>query len=74
MQDFLVTIIIAWILFRLFRPVVFVQPQKHEHHYYSGSQNASNEGEIKITKPSPKNKSDNSDENSDYIDFEELPK
>jgi len=77
MQDFLVTIIIAWILFKLFRPVVFVQwnkPQKHYHNYYSGSPNPSAENEIKVTKPSPQNKSNGSDNGGEYIDFEELPK
>jgi hypothetical protein len=77
MQDFLVTIIIAWILFRLFRPVVFVQwnkPQKHYHNYYPGSQNQSGEGEIKAAKQSPQKKSDGSDGDGEYVDFEELPK
>src|ERR1041385_4179026 len=51
MQDFLVAIIIGWILFRLFRPVVFVQwnkSQKHYHNYSPGSPNQTPEGEIKV--------------------------
>ena len=76
MQEFLVTVIVAWILFRLFRPVVFIQsnrPQKHEHYYYPGPQNHSSE-EIKVTKQSPQKKSNNSNEDGEYVDFEELPK
>jgi len=77
MQDFLVTIIITWILFRLFRPVVFVQSnnsQRHQHYYYSGSQNPSSEGEIKVTQQSPEKKSNSPDGDGEYVDFEELPK
>ncbi len=77
MQDFLVAIIIGWILFRLFRPVVFVQwnkPQKHYHNYYPGSANQSPEGEIKVTKQPQQDKSNNSGEDGEYIDYEELPK
>jgi hypothetical protein len=77
MQDFLVTIIVAWILFRLFRPVVFVQwnkPQKHYHNYYSDSQNHTGEGEIKVTRPPQNKQSDNSGQGGEYVDFEELPK
>ena len=77
MQDFLVAIIIAWILFRLFRPVVFVQwnkPQKHYHNYYQGSPTQSPEGEIKVSKQSPQSKSNNSDNGGEYVDYEELPK
>ena len=77
MQDFLVTIIIAWILFRLFRPVVVVRSnksQRHDHYYYSGPQNQSPEGEIKVTKQSPDKKSNSSDGDGEYVDYEELPK
>lgn len=76
MQEFLVTIIIAWILFRLFRPVVFVQnkPQRHYHNYYQGSPNQSPQGEVKVTSPSPQQKNSSSDDNGEYVDFEELPK
>ena len=77
MQDFLVAIIIAWILFRLVRPVVFIQwnkPQKHYHNYYPGAPNQSAEEEIKITKEAPPAKNDDSDKGGEYVDFEELPK
>ena len=78
MQDILVTIIIAWILFRLLRPVIFVQwnkPQKHYHNYYPPTQNRSADGEIKVTHPPQQNKqSSSSGKDDEYIDFEELPK
>ena len=78
MQDILVTVIVAWILFRLFRPIVFVQwnkPQKHYHNYYSGSQNSPGDNETKVTQSSSQNnKRNSSDDSGDYIDFEELPK
>jgi hypothetical protein len=76
-QDFLITIIVAWVLFRLFRPVVFIQSnkqQRHYHNYYPGTPNQSSEGEIKVTKQSPENKRNSSDEGGEYIDYEELPK
>ena len=72
-QDILVTIIVAWILFRLFRPVVFVQSHKHYHSHSSTNQQA--EGEMKVTKKPSQNKDSNSSGNDgEYVDFEELPK
>lgn len=77
MQEFLVTIIVAWILFRLFRPVIFVQsnqPQKHYHNYYPGGSTGQADGEIKVTRKPSEDKSNGSGDNGEYVDFEELPK
>lgn len=72
MKTVLLTFIVAWILFRLFRPVIFVQSNK-QHNYYPGSQNPPADGEIKVTKQS-RDKSNGSYDGGEYIDYEELPK
>ena len=72
MQDFLVAIIVTWILFRLFRPVVFVQWNKPQQHTYSSpNQNQSHEAEIKVNQTSPNNKTI-PDDAGEYVDFEEI--
>ena len=73
MEDILIAIIVSWILFRLFRPVVFVhwknnsQTERSSHSYSPQS----HEGEIKITQTKTKN-SGNTNEAGEYVDYEEL--
>jgi hypothetical protein len=73
MQDFFVAIIVTWILFRLFRPVVFVQwnkPQQRQN-YSPPNQNQSHEEEITVNKTSARNKNI-PDDAGEYVDFEEI--
>ena len=75
MQDFITVIIVSWILFRLFRPVIFVQWNKpKQRQYYSApNQSPARQEESAVNKPSARNKNFPDDE-GEYIDFEELPK
>ena len=75
MEDFLVAIIVGWILFRLFRPVVLVhwnKPQQH-HNYSSPDYNQTQETELKVNKMST-GKKNIPDDAGEYVDFEEFPK
>jgi hypothetical protein len=72
MQDLLVALIVGWILFRLFRPVIFVQwGGKRQPHQYSNSYPPQREGEIKVTQQHSRNS--NSNDSGEYVDYEELP-
>ena len=74
MEDILIAIIVSWLLFRLFRPVVFVhwnsnsQTERSSHSYSPQS----HEGEIKITQSKNQNKG-NVNETGEYVDYEDLP-
>ena len=71
MEDFLIAILIGWVLLRLLRPVVFVQwggrQQTHPHNPYPPQR----EGEIKVTQTQSRNKSQS--DSGEYVDFEEIP-
>jgi hypothetical protein len=74
MGDFLIAIIVTWVLFRLFRPVVFVHWNKPQQYQNNSSPNQSQapEGEITVNKTSVRNKNI-PDGAGEYVDFEELP-
>ena len=75
MQDLLIAIIVSWILFRIFRPVVFVQWNGREQsgrnsNSYS-QQNQQREEKIKVKQN--KNQDRSSSEAGEYVDYEDLP-
>ena len=71
MRDVIWTIIVVWVLYRLYnaflsgnrKTVVF---QKHEHHHYNG------EGKINIENVTPAQKNPKKIDESEYTDFEEI--
>ncbi len=71
MRDVIWTIIIVWVLYRLYnaffsagkKTVVY---QKHEHHHYS------EEGKVNVENVSPRQKSSKKIDDSEYTDFEEI--
>lgn len=71
MRDVIWTIIVVWVVFRIYQAIkssrVYVY-QKHEHHY-----NNPKDGEIKIEKkPLHTDKKPNSDKGGEYVEFEEI--
>jgi hypothetical protein len=72
MQDILVAIIISWVLFRLFRPVFFVQwGGGQRSNYSSRGQHHQPEGEVHVTKNNGSQKNVSDDE-GEYVDYEEI--
>jgi len=72
MQDILIAIIVSWILFRLFRPVLFVQwGGKQQANRYANPYSQQRDGEIKVSQTQTQNKSSNA--LGEYVDYEELP-
>lgn len=71
MRDVIWTIIIVWVLYRLYnaffsankRTVVF---QKHEHHHYN------EEGKVNVEDVSQKPKNTKKVDEGEYTDFEEI--
>ena len=73
MEDLLVAIIVSWILFRLLRPVVFVQWNGKQHYENSSPPNQNQSGEEKIIiNKSPSRNKNIPDDAGEYVDFEEL--
>ncbi len=71
MKDILVGLIILWVLYKIFGGQTIVQRytvnQHHTHHY-----NRSQEGKVTVEKKVEQKKTKSSDQDGEYVDYEEV--